>query len=318
MGMTFGRIGVLMGGLSSEREISLKSGKAVYEALSASGQEALALDITTDDPQENIRLLESLHLDCAFLALHGRFGEDGTVQALLEQLHIPYTSSGVEASKLTMDKSLFRRVLTQHQVPVPRYKVFTRTTYDGRINLAAVLGMPLVVKPATHGSSIGLSIVDMEAELPAALERAFEYDDKIIVDEYIKGRELTVGILGDAPLAVIEIVPKRRLFDYEAKYHVGLTEYLVPAPLDARVSAELKDLAYTVHRLLGCAGCTRLDMILRGDDDPVVLELNTIPGFTETSLLPRAAKCEGITFSQLCLRLVAIAYEKARQQPSPA
>lgn len=306
-----GRIGILMGGPSSEREISLKSGKAVYESLKALDMDVVGVDITTDKPDDNISLIKSHRIDCAFIALHGRFGEDGQVQAILDSMDIPYTGSGMLASRLAMDKVASRRVLEIYGLDVPRYKVLDKVSYNTNWKSHAGLNLPLVVKPATHGSSIGLSIVDSKDGLDRALDLAFGFDDNILIEEYISGREITVGILHDRALPVIEIVPKNRLFDYEAKYKPGLTDYLIPAPIEEGLAKKLKDIGLSVHRLLGCFGCSRIDMILSKDGRAFVLELNSIPGLTPTSLLPKAAKVAGIEFPQLCLELVKTAYEKS-------
>ena len=310
-----GRIGVLMGGPSSEREISFKSGKAVHEALKQKGLQAIAIEINTDTKDENIRLIKSQKIDCAFLALHGCFGEDGQIQEILEILKTPYTGSGVLASRLAMDKVASRQVFETHGLKVPRYKVMKKNSYSaGKASWKAdCLGLPLVVKPSSHGSSIGLSIIDKTKDLPRAIDLAFEFDEKIIIEEYIRGRELTVGILDEKALPVIEIIPKRAFFDYEAKYQAGMTDFVVPAKLKANITKKAKLAALSAHQALGCFGCSRVDMILNSDNLAVILEVNTIPGFTSTSLLPKAAKTEGIEFVELCLRLIRLAYEKAKK-----
>jgi D-alanine-D-alanine ligase len=305
-----GKIGVLMGGPSSEREISLKSGHAVHEAFLQLGLDAAEIDITSDDAGENIRLLKSKKIDCAFLALHGRYGEDGQIQEILEGLSIPYTGSGVQASKLAMDKELSRNIFQEHGLAVPRYKVFQENTFGAEWNNH--LGLPLVVKPVTHGSSIGLSIIDRAEDLNKAVGMAFEFDKRVMIEEYIKGRELTVGILDEKPLPVIEIIPKKTFFDFEAKYQSGMTDYVVPAQIDALAAKKTQEAALAAHRLLGCYGCSRVDLILNHDTIPYVLEVNTIPGMTSTSLLPKAARCVGIDFPRLCVTLIRLAYEKRK------
>lgn len=306
----FGRIGVLMGGPSTEREISLKSGKAVYQALAKRGLEVSAIDIKTDNIEENIRLIKSKKIDCAFLALHGRFGEDGQIQKILEIIKIPYTGSGVLASRLAMDKIASRKILAGEGLRVPKYKTVDKISYNTDWKIGNNLCLPLVIKPATHGSSIGLSIIDKEEDLKKGVVLAFRFDENIIIEEYIKGRELTVGILDDEALPVIEIIPKRAFFDFQAKYQPGLTDYIVPAQLDREITKKVKTLALSAHKLLGCFGCSRVDMILDTNNLPFVLEVNTIPGLTLTSLLPKAAKILGIEFDELCLKLIKLAYEK--------
>ena len=308
----FGRVGVLMGGPSSEREISLKSGKAVFSALCASGVEAVAIDIATDNLQENVSLLKKHNLDCAFIALHGRFGEDGTIQRILEQIGLPFTASGVKASKLAMDKIGSLEIFSQGGLCVPKSQFLEKSAYKKEKIFTNRLGFPLVVKPANHGSSIGLSLLENEQQLPAAIELAFKFDEHIIIQEYISGRELTVGILDEAALPVIEIIPNNKFFDFAAKYQDGLTQYIIPAVLDQKIALEMQRVALKAHKLLGCYGCCRVDIILTKDGCPYILEVNTIPGMTATSLLPKAAKIVGINFSQLCLRLLELAYEKKR------
>ncbi len=308
----FGRIGVLMGGPSTEREISLKSGKAVYESLKGLGLEVAAIDIKTAGIKENIDLIRSSGIDCAFLALHGRFGEDGQIQAILDEIGIPYTGSGVKASMLAMDKVASRLIFQAQGIAVPRYEVVRKNAGVSNAGFSSAFSFPLVVKPVAHGSSVGLSIVDKKQDLPAAIALAFSFDDKIIIEEYIRGREVTVGILDENVLPVIEIIPKKRFFDYEAKYQHGLTNYIVPAELDAAVTVDLGRKALGAHKALGCFGCSRVDIILADGNIPFVLEVNTIPGFTETSLLPKAAKVAGIGFAQLCVKLIQLAYDKAK------
>lgn len=308
----FGRIGILMGGPSTEREVSLISGKAVYEALKQLGLEATAIDITTDNIKENIRLIKSHRINCAFLALHGHFGEDGQIQEILDILKVPYTGSGALSSKLAMDKITSRKVFEVYGLAVPRYKLHDRISYNRNLKIHNTLNLPLVVKPATHGSSIGVSFVNKKEDLGKAADWAFSFDERILIEEYIAGREITVGILDDKALPVIEIIPKKEFFNYEAKYQLGMTDYVVPAELEENVAERIKYTAVLAHRLLGCFGCSRVDMILGKDNTPFILEVNTIPGLTSTSLLPKAAKTVGIEFSQLCLKLIELAYEKRK------
>lgn len=307
-----GRVGILMGGPSSEREISLKSGKAVYENLKRFGLDVVSIDIKNDDKQESIRLIKSSQINCAFVALHGHFGEDGQLQKILDTFKIPYTGSGVQASRLAMDKSASRRIFKKHGLNVPNYKVLDKAAYNTHHKIYNHLSLPWVIKPATQGSSIGLSIVDTKEELNNALDLAFRFDKRIIIEEFIKGREITVGILDERVLPTIEIVPKRRFFDYAAKYQPGMTDYIVPAKLDKKVLKTIEKIALSAHKLLGCSGCSRVDMILNQNNIPFILEVNTIPGLTETSLLPKAAKNRGVDFTQLCLKLIQLAYEKTR------
>jgi D-alanine-D-alanine ligase len=310
-----GRIGVLMGGPSSEREISLLSGKAVYEALKSAGLDVVAIDITTDDADIDKSVIGSENIDCAFIALHGRFGEDGTIQKILEDMRLPYTGSGVLASQLAMDKVASHRLFQESGLYVPKYAVACKNNYSGE-RLDELFSYPIVVKPVTGGSSIGLSIVDKKEDFIKAMDLAFTYDGRAMVDEYIKGRELTVGVLEDKALPVIEIIPKNEFFDFEAKYQSGSTEYVVPAKLDDATATKVQEAGLAANKLLGCFGCSRTDIILTPAGLPYILEVNTIPGMTATSLLPKAARNVGIDFVQLCLTLIRLAYEKTDVQVS--
>jgi len=308
----FGRVGVLMGGSSSEREISLKSGKAVYTALVQAQIDAVAIDIVTEDLDENIALLRSYNLDCAFITLHGRFGEDGIIQGILERLNLPYTASGVKSSQLAMDKIGSLEIFSQAGLSVPRSQFLERTAYQKEKVFINQLGLPLVVKPANHGSSIGLSLVENLSQLPEAMELAFKFDQHIIIQEYISGRELTVGILDQTALPVIEIIPHNKFFDFAAKYQDTLTEYIIPAVLDQQKALEVQQAALQAHKSLGCYGCSRVDFILAKDGGAYILEINTIPGMTSSSLLPKAAKIVGVDFTRLCLKLLELAYAKTK------
>jgi len=301
-----------MGGPSSERQISLKSGNAVFSALVDSGVDAISIDIITDNEQENNALLKDGNLDCVFIALHGRFGEDGTIQELLEKINLPYTGSGVHASRLAMDKIGSLEIFKQAGLSVPKSQVLERSTYQKTKVFENELGLPLVVKPANHGSSIGLSLVERQEEMAQAIELAFKFDQRILIEEYIYGRELTVGVLDKEALPVIEIIPKNKFFDFQAKYVAGLTDYIVPALLEDSITKKVQDVAFKAHKFLGCSGCSRTDIILGRDDLPYVLEVNTIPGMTATSLLPKAAKIIGINFNKLCIRMLELAYEKTK------
>jgi len=307
---SLGKIGILMGGPSSEREISLKSGKAVYQALKDAGVDVITIDITTSDTEKNTSLIKSQNIDCAFIALHGFFGEDGQIQAILDKLVIPYTGSGKVASKLAMNKVASRKIIEAAGICVPQYKFIKRFTNVKSLPEQIKFNLPWVIKPVGHGSSVGLTIIDKREDLGRALKIAFEYDHAL-VEGYIAGREITVGILGNVALAVIEVVPKSRFFDYQAKYTPGMTDYVVPAKLRDEIAKKVQGVALRVHQLLGCFGFSRIDMILDRDDVPFVLELNSIPGLTTSSLLPKAARVIGIDFTELCLRLIRFAYEKA-------
>jgi D-alanine-D-alanine ligase len=306
----FGKIGVLMGGPSSENKISLKSGSAVLKALKAEGIKAKAIIIKSASIKENISLMRKSRIDCAFIALHGRFGEDGGIQGILEKLKIPYTGSGVRSSRLAMDKVASRLIFKKNGLHTPKFKVI-----KGKAKNVISLNnfaFPLVVKPALTGSSIGISIAQDKDSLKSGIREAFKFDSRVMIEEYIRGRELTVGILGKSPLPIVEIVTRQGFFDFKAKYKKGFTDYIVPARLSKGISLRVKRAALSAHRLLGCYGCSRVDMILDGRNRPFILEINTIPGLTATSLLPKAAKNEGIDFNNLAIRLIQMAYEKAK------
>ncbi len=308
----FGKVGVLMGGPSSEREISLSSGDAVYRALKNQALDAVAIDIRTDNWQENRQLIREAGIDIAFIALHGHFGEDGQIQTMLEEMNIPYTGSEPVASRLAMDKVASRRIFQEGGLPVPNYVVLHIKDSQKLISgITQDLFPPFVVKPAAQGSSIGLSIVNTEEELAGAIEYAASFDERIIIEEYIRGREITVGILGDSVLPVIEIIPQNKFYDYEAKYKSGKSNYNVPADLPAQATIQAQASSLTAHKLLGCYGFSRVDMRLSPDNIPFILEVNSIPGLTETSLLPKAAGAVGIDFAQLCIHILRLAYERS-------
>jgi len=296
----FGRVGVLYGGPSSEREISLKSGKAVYQALLAAGQDVVYIDaVDLDSVKKDI---EKEAITIAFIALHGRFGEDGTVQSLLEEVGIPYTGSGPEASRLALNKSLSRDVFREAEIPVPKSMVI-KNRYSQK-DILSKFYLPLVVKPVSEGSSIGMTIVEGSEDLGDSIERAFSYDEEVLIEEYIKGIDITVGILDNRPLPVIEIRPKAKFYDFQAKYTIGMTDYIVPAEFQKDIIQEAQRLAIMAHRALGCDCFSRVDMMLADKDERVVvLELNSIPGLTATSLLPKACESAGIDFAQMCLRM---------------
>ena len=307
--MTFelGTIGVLCGGPSREREISLRSGRAVHEALRSLGL-ACALVELSQDPDRIPEEIQAARPGCAFIALHGAFGEDGTVQSLLEQMKIPYTGSSAEACCYGMDKNSSRLKWLAAGLPVPHSKTADPLSAAAK---AGEIKFPLVVKPVSEGSSLGMSIVDSIEELPAAVEQAASFGETFLLEEYLAGPELTVGILQDRPLPVIQVVPKRRFYDFVAKYTPGMTEYLVPAPIPPETAKTVQDLALRAHETLGCSSFSRVDLILVEGRGPVLLELNTVPGMTQTSLLPKAAASAGISFPELCRRMLSSALARA-------
>ncbi len=292
-------VGVLMGGRSAEREVSLRTGAAILAALRRCGRRAVGIDAGRDLPQ----VLARRKVGVAFIALHGRGGEDGTVQGLLESLGIPYTGSGVLPSALAMDKKQSKWIFRAHGLPTPDFEVLARGV-RGAWPLAR-LETPVVVKPVCEGSSVGMSVVRTRGALAKALAKACRYDPEVLVEAFVPGRDLTVGVLGDLVLPAVEMRPRGGFYSYRAKYTAGATEYLVPAPLTARQAALTENLALAAYRALGCRGASRVDFRLEKRGQPLLLEVNTIPGMTETSLLPKAASAAGIGFDELVLRILA-------------
>jgi D-alanine-D-alanine ligase len=293
------RIGVLMGGLSSEREISLASGEAVLASLVRRGYQAHRIDVGRDLPDR----LKEERTEVAFIALHGRWGEDGTVQGLLEMMAVPYTGSGVLGSAVAMDKCLAKLLLMALDIPTPAYEI-CRSEKDVQFPL------PFVVKPAREGSTVGISIVRREEEIGEAVRAAFGYDNKLLIEHYIKGREITVAVVNGITLPIVEVRPKSGFYDYTSKYTKGMTEYLVPAELDPDIEQRARDEALTIWRQLDLAGCARIDMIVERDV-PLVIDMNTSPGMTETSLVPKAWGQRGKIFDQLVEEILQGAALKA-------
>ncbi len=305
----FGKVGVMLGGRSAEREISLKSGAAVLAALRRRGVDAHAFD----PAEHTLAELERAGFERAFVILHGRGGEDGTLQGALELMGIPYTGSGVMASALSMDKWRTKLVWQGAGLPVPDYRLL-----NAQSDFEAVereLGLPLFVKPACEGSSVGVSKVKTAGGLRAAYAEAARHDTLVLAERYIGGGEYTVAILGEGAqmqaLPVIRIVPATEFYDYEAKYLRDDTRYLCPAGLSAEMETTLRDLARRAFAVLGCRGWGRVDILLDDDGSPQLLEINTAPGMTDHSLVPMAARAAGIDFDELCLRILALARRDA-------
>jgi D-alanine-D-alanine ligase len=302
------RIAVLMGGFGGEREVSLKSGRAVLQGLREAGHEALPYEV--EDPA--LPGLEDMLPDAAFVALHGAFGEDGGVQQALENLDIPYTGSGPEASRLGMDKLASKRLFVRHSVPTADYFVIgPRDDLRAAAGSAEAFGYPFVCKPACSGSSLGVSIVRAPAQLEAALDSARAQGPDVLVERYIHGREFTVGVLDGEPLPLVELVVTREFFDFEAKYHDESTRYITPVSLLHTLYRRATDVALRAYNALGCRHMARVDLLFGYDGGLYVLEANTIPGFTPRSLLPLAAAEAGIPFAQLCDRVVRVAIRDA-------
>lgn len=321
----FGVIGVLMGGPSAEQAISLKSGEAVVRALTSQGHQAapVVLAATETTAERVAARLAAARCDVAFIALHGAFGEDGTLQAILEQLGMPYTGSGPAASRLAFDKWQSRERLAACGVAMSSAIHLTRRE-------AAIFrrGLPqlhrhawpsaVVVKPVHQGSSMGISLASSAEALEVGIAAALQFDDELLLEMYVRGRELTVAVFDEQALPVIEIRTRDSFFTFHAKYQADTTEYLVPAPLGEPLSVRVQQLALAAHRALGCRHFSRVDLMLAEDGTPVVLELNTIPGLTERSLLPMAAKACGCTFPELCEHMVALALESHAAAPLAA
>jgi len=298
----FGKVAVLMGGKSAERPVSLKSGAMVLAALKKRGVDAHAFD----PAERSMDSLVAQAFERVFIALHGRYGEDGTVQGALELLGIPYTGSGVLASALAMDK--WRTKLLWHAagVPTPRCELLSRDS--DLIGVAARLGLPLMVKPVNEGSSIGMSKVRDTAHFEEAYALAANYDSVVIAEQFIDGPELTVGILGGDALPVIRLETPRDFYDYEAKYHAADTRYLIPCGLPPEAESAIQREALRAFAVLGCRGWGRVDLMLDGAGKPQFLEVNTSPGLTDHSLVPMAARHTGLSFEDLCVRILELAH----------
>jgi len=311
-------VAVLQGGRSLERQVSLKSGARVEDALQRLGHRAVAIDIGSD----LVARLTELAPDAAFVALHGRDGEDGTIQELLEVLGIPYTGSGVAACIRCWDKVLTKHLLRDAGIPTPDFHAFSETAFrelGAAQALPAIeqqLAFPLVVKPAAQGSALGIKFARGAGDVPAAIVSAFSYDRKVLLERYVPGRDLAVSIVEQdgEPLAlpVVEALPEGRdFYDFEARYEIGRTRFVCPAELPEEAAARIQELAVAAYRALGCAGFARVDLMLRDDGEPFVLEANSVPGLTETSLLPQAADAVGIDFDELVERILSIALARA-------
>ena len=319
LGRGRGVIGVIMGGCSSEREVSLRSGAAIVQALTGAGCTVKAIDLQSEDHDTAREWIRGEKINMAFIALHGRFGEDGGVQAVLEELNIPYNGCGPSSSYAAFNKCVSQKLFEAHKVLTPlTVMVSGLEGFDAQQAVARLGGFPVVVKPACEGSSIGVSLAADHDSFSAALSKAYEYGKDIVIQQCIKGRELTVGILGERVLPVVEIrAVETQFFDFQAKYKNKTTEYLVPAPLSVEVSARVQAEALKAYKALGCEGFGRVDVLLGDNEEPYVLEVNTIPGFTATSLLPKAARAAGMDFTQLCLTLVDMAYGKKKAESLP-
>ncbi|MEW6448208.1 MAG: D-alanine--D-alanine ligase [Bacillota bacterium] len=302
------RVAVLLGGQSAEREVSLKSGEAVYRALVGRGRDVVKIDVGPDVAQR----LQVERADVAFIALHGKGGEDGSIQGLLEIMGVPYTGSGILASAIAMDKVATKRLLLSEGLPTPRFVNLKAGSCDPlkTEDVLRKIRLPLVVKPATQGSSVGMTVVRKEEELAQAIKDAFRYDTSVLVEEFVAGPEVTASVLGNerpVVLPLLEITTAKGVYDYEAKYTPGMSDHLIPPRIPIAVQRRVEEIALVTYKLLGCKGFARVDFIVGSGSQPYVLEVNTIPGLTEVSLFPDAARAAGISFSDLVERLISLA-----------
>ncbi|HEY1044428.1 MAG TPA: D-alanine--D-alanine ligase [Telluria sp.] len=306
-----GKVGVLFGGRSAERDVSIMSGTGVLKALQSQGIDAHAFDPGT----QSLADLAAQKFDRVFIALHGRYGEDGSLQGALEQMGIPYTGSGVMACAIAMDKIYTKMIWLMHGLPTPKY-----ATVANGADLAQVaqqIGIPMIVKPPHEGSTIGITKVSTESDLQGAFVTAFKYDDPVLAEEFVTGREFTVAILGKGKdaraLPVIEIVAPEGNYDYQNKYFTDVTQYFCPAQLDAAITEEMQRIAVEAYRALDCEGWGRIDFMLRASDNkPFLIEANTSPGMTSHSLVPMAANAVGISYEALCVQIVRSASLKLK------
>jgi D-alanine-D-alanine ligase len=295
------KIGVLLGGLSSEREVSLRTGEAVISALRERGHQVVPIYVDRD---VDVALRQE-QIDVAFIALHGRWGEDGCIQGLLELLGIPYTGSDVMASALAMHKGKAKELFRLHNLPTPAYYTLTAADTNDLPGVHGDFGFPCVVKPIREGSSVGVAICQSLDELGPAVERALCFDDEILVERFIAGKEVSVAVLEDRTLGAVEIAPRAGFYDYANKYTRGATDYFVPPRLSPERYRGVLAQALRAHLALGCHGATRVDMIVSDSGNEFVLEVNTVPGLTPTSLLPKIADAAGISFGELCELMLA-------------
>ncbi len=310
-----GRVGVLMGGASAEREVSLRSGEGVAAALESSGYDVVK--VVLDAPERFAETIVRAKLDVAFLALHGRYGEDGCVQGLLELLRVPYTGSSVLASALAMDKLKAKELFRLHNVPTPPYFVANEATLADLAETHENFGFPVVVKPRREGSSVGLAVAKDFDGLERGIRAALEHDDSALVERFVKGMEVHVALLGGRVLGAIEVVPKSGLYDYASKYTPGATDYICPPRLATTRLRGVMNLAERAARSLGCTGACRVDLLVTEGENEYVLEVNTLPGMTPTSLLPKIAASAGIDYETLCETILdqATLYGPSEQKP---
>lgn len=304
------KIAVLYGGISGEREVSLSSGSGIMNALKKNGHDVIGIDFNPED----LVPITSLDVDLVFIGLHGKFGEDGCVQGLLEMLNLPYVGSKVLASALAMDKSRAKQSFEKYGIPIARSESFQliKKTEMSKIEQAITEKWtpPFVIKPNREGSTLGLTVVQTKDQIKKAVETAFLSDDTILVEDFIAGKELTVPVMGqigeEIALPVIEIIPKNELYDYESKYAPGGSEHIVPAQLDEEITKKIQQYAVLAHQALGCETYSRVDFLLTKENVPIILEVNTLPGMTPTSLFPDACKSIGKTYEEMIEEFVQL------------
>jgi D-alanine-D-alanine ligase len=295
------KVGVSLGGLSSEREVSLRTGEAVLEALRQRGHDAIPIYV---DHDVDVAIRQE-QIDVAFIALHGRMGEDGCIQGLLELLGIPYTGSDVMASALAMHKGKAKELFRLHNLPTPAFYTLTEDDVAGLADVHGDFGFPCVVKPIREGSSVGVAICRSLEELAPAIDKALCFDDEVLVERFIAGKEVSVAILDDRALGAVEIAPRQGFYDYQNKYTKGATDYFVPPRMSPERYRGVLAQALRAHIALGCGGATRVDVMVSESGNEFVLEVNTVPGLTPTSLLPKIAAAAGISFGDLCEAMLA-------------
>lgn len=306
--MSYGKVGVLLGGYSSEKEVSIKSGEAISTALKSKGLDVVEIGREGDIEKDIL----AADIDVAFIALHGKYGEDGQVQSFLEKNNIPYTGSSAAVSRITIDKAETKKALSgDAEILMAPSVLFRKDDSEEEIkNKYNSLGFPFVIKPVTEGSSVGLSLISSANEFASSIAEAFKLCDTVMAEKYIEGKELTVGIIGDKILPIVNIVPKNKFYDFEAKYTKGMSEYIIPAKIDEKTTKTIQKIAYKCYKIIGCRHLSRVDFIYdEKEKKAYFLEINTIPGFTATSLLPKAAKISGIEFADLCISILDMALE---------
>ena len=308
------KIAVLYGGVSKEREVSISSSKGIIDALKKNGHDVVAIDFHPERLHEIIEL----KVDLVFIALHGKFGEDGSVQGLLDMLNIPYVGSGVLASALAMDKYKAKQLFESVNIPTAKgklYRIMDTTDVTEIVeDIVNNFAVPFVIKPNREGSTVGLTIVKKHDEIKEAIERATESDEYILVEQFIKGKELTVPVLGkmneETALPIIEIIPKNELYDYESKYSEGGSEHIIPARISDELTEQIQNYAVRAHQVLGCETYSRADFLLTDEGKPYILEVNTLPGMTPTSLFPDSAKAVNMSYEEMVEKLVQLTVEQ--------